>query len=721
MAEARPSPLDPDGGFSRPRLAAALFVRERWLPALSLAAVAGLALLLNTWRLDENGWGNTYYAAAARSMTVSWTNFFFGAFDPGGFITVDKPPIFLWVDAISVKLFGYSSWSLLMPSALAGASSVGLVWLVVRRYAGLLAATIAALVLALSPISVAINRLNLPEPILILLLVGAAACTLRSLESERRWWLWAGAAGALVGVAFNTKMLAAWIPGPAFALAIVAGMPAFERKQLSRTGASLGILAVTTLAVSASWMLIVDSVPKDSRPYIGGSDDNTVYNLIVDYNGVGRVEGDQGPGGSARPPVTGNRPDGNRPAGNAPGANVPGRNPPAGAGQNNARGGIIAGSPGPWRMLDASNGTQVGWLLPFALLSAPVALWHWRQRRLLRASVVLFSGWVLLFGGVFSYAEGIYHSYYTAAMAPGIAILAALGVAAAVEMSRTRLLSLAAFIPAVATTFLVQRHLAGSVPGFYESAYLWGTAITGGGVAAILSQRLWFTRWTVAAGASLVVGGLLVAPAAWAQYEAFHPSMNSTLPQAGPREGAASRSFGSEAFDGGTSSIAAWLQSNSPQAARWDLVTTSAQQASTLIAAYNLSVLPLGGFSGSDPTISADDFAALVEAGEVRYVMAGSAFGGPGSGIMPGVPGTFGQRDGGQMQQGRQTPGPGVSPQSAPGPVVSSPGDGTRGANAVLSAVRTACAPVSDTALPMEYSGVIYDCADSADAIRTAG
>src|SRR5439155_7897269 len=147
-------------------------------------------------------------AAAVRSMTLSWKNFFFGAVDPGGFITVDKPPVFLWIDALSARILGYSSLSLLLPSALAGAATVALVWLIVRRHFGALAATIAGLVLALTPISVAVYRLNLPDPFYILALVGAAGALMLSLDRGRRWWAWTIGAGILVGIAFNTKMLA---------------------------------------------------------------------------------------------------------------------------------------------------------------------------------------------------------------------------------------------------------------------------------------------------------------------------------------------------------------------------------------------------------------------------------------------------------------------------------------------------------------------------------
>ncbi len=388
------------GYFERKRLfARAISIPDRIQGIIALTSVTALALVLNAWGLSKAGWGNTYYSAAIRSMTVSWKNFFFGAFDPGGFITVDKPPVFLWVDALSARIFGYSQWSILLPSAIAGAASVALLWLIVRRYFGLAAATISAVALALSPISVAVNRLNLPEPFLILALLGAAGVVLRSLES-RRWWIWAALAGLLVGVAFNIKMLAGWIPGPAFALAIVVAVPLISKTSLRQMAGRLAVLAVVTFAVSASWMVVVDAWPASQRPYIGGSTNNTVLDLALGYNGFGRVEGEGVGGGGGAPPTAANRvqvpsfngngqnlPDGSQRDGRTftpngaqqdgnglPGGQLGGAPPTVttrsnGGGGFRGAGGIIAGIPGMFRMFDDANGGQIGWLLPFAFLA----------------------------------------------------------------------------------------------------------------------------------------------------------------------------------------------------------------------------------------------------------------------------------------------------------------------------------------------------------------
>ena len=286
-----------------------------WLPRVGLGAVLVLALVLNCWALSRNGYGNTYYSAAARSMSESWHNFFFAALDPGGFISIDKPPVSVWFQAASVWAFGVSSWSLLLPSALAGTAAVALLWCTVRRQFGALAAFVAALILAISPVSVAVNRLNLPEPYMILLLVAAAWAVVRSFDA-RRAWPWLVGAGVLIGLAFNVKMLAALIPTPALGLAVVIG----ARGSWGRRIGLGALVAAVALGVSASWTIVVDHVPAADRPYVGGSTNDTVGDLIFGYNGLNRIEGQAG-GGPGGGPAGGRFPGGIANPGN-PGATL---------------------------------------------------------------------------------------------------------------------------------------------------------------------------------------------------------------------------------------------------------------------------------------------------------------------------------------------------------------------------------------------------------------
>ena len=727
--------------FERKRLLArAITIPARIQGIIALTSVTALALVLNAWGLAKAGYGNTYYSAAVRSMTVSWKNFFFGAFDPGGFITVDKPPAFLWVDALSARIFGYSQWSILLPSAIAGAASVALLWLIVRRYFGFAAATISAVVLALSPISVAVNRLNLPEPFLILALLGAAGAVLRSLES-RRWWIWAALAGLLVGIAFNIKMLAGWIPGPAFALAIVVAVPLISKTSLRRMAGRLAVLAAVTFAVSASWMLVVDAWPASQRPYVGGSTNNTVLDLALGYNGFGRVEGEGiGGGGGARPAGTTSQgqppslngngqtfpdgsqrdgqtftPNGTQQDGNGlPGGQLPGGSPPAvttrsnGGGGFRGAGGIIAGIPSVLRMFDDANGGQIAWLLPFALGGGLVGLWFWRRDPTRRAFVVLFLGWIVLYAGVFSYARGIYHSYYTYALAPGIAALVGVGAISLAKAVRRNRWWLAVLLAVIGLTVWTQLTISGRTPDFYGwlRPLTVAAAIVGVALVAVMSIR----RRPLVAPVALSVAGLLLIPAAWSVSAARNPSVNATLPQAGPGVGASSQSFGSQSFDSGTAQLASWLESNNDPEATWQLVVSSAQNASTLIAEYGISVMGMGGFSGNDKAMTVSEFADLVSQGKLRYVLTND-------GTMNGMDGFNMRVNSSLASSSRYQDGGSVL--NAPG--LTGGATATSGSNAVISAVQSACTVVSDDSLPSRYQSSLYDCAGAADTLSSLG
>ena len=621
-----------------------------------LLAVGLFALLVNVWGLSRNGLGNTYYASAARSMTDSWHNFFFGAFDPGGFITVDKPPVFLWIQASSAWLFGYSSWSLLLPSAIAGTAAVVLLWLVVHRYFGPTAATVASVVLALTPIAVVVNRLNAPETFYILALVGAAVCTLRSLEANH-WWTWTTAAGVLVGIAFNTKMLVGWVPGPALALAIVVGVEGPLKSAWRQWLPRMVVLSAVTLVVSASWMLIVDAWPSSDRPYIGGSNNDTVRDLVLGYNGLDRVQGDPGVSleGASFSPA---RNLSSGPSGSA----------------SLGTGGDIVDETGPLRMFNAANGGQIAWFLPFALLSGLVSLWHGRSQRLVRSAVVLWLGWVLLFGGIFSFSAGTYHSYYTAALAPGIAALVGIGVATFGQlMSRSRVWLIAGAAITLLTLW-VQLELSGMADGFF----VWVRPLMEMGVLAglgVLAATTVERRVSATAGLAIVTLGLLFLPAAWSIYETTHVSSSAITAHAGPRNGADGPYTGQAEFDASVPALASWLRTHQDQAARWDLVVPAATFASSLIASEGLSVMAVGGFSGLDPTVTAKEFAKFIATGETRFVL--------------------------------------VTRPTRPRSRV--------GAAAIVSAVRAACEPVTDSILPVKYRDPaqlqLFDCAGRSEQL----
>jgi len=356
-------------------------------------------------------------------------------------------------------------------------------------------------------------------------------------------------------------------------------------------------------------------------------------------------------------------------------------------------------------MFDDANGGQIGWLLPFALGGGLVALWSWRRDPVRRAFAVLFLGWIALYGGIYSYAQGIYHAYYTSTMAPAIAALVGVGVVTVANAVRRDRRWLMVLIGLVGVTVWTQLQIAGRTPDFYGwvRPLTVATALAGVLAVAVLAVR----RLPLASGAMLSVAGLLLLPAAWSWSASANPSLNTTLPQAGPQQGASGQTFGSQAFDDGTPQLAAWLKSHSDADATWQLVVSSSQNASTLISEYEVSVMALGGFSGTDNSITVAGFADLISSGAVRYVLVGQ-----GGGSGDDAPGRALQGAGANARLGyggQQGMGSGGF------------GGAASGSNSVMSAVQSACTAVSDTSLPTSYQGVLYDCAGAGDAIRAAG
>ncbi len=338
--------------------------------------------------------GNTFYAAAVKSGTESWKAFFFGSLDPGSFITVDKPPAALWVMELSGRIFGFSSWSMLLPEALAGVATVMVLYHLVRGWFGEPAAVFASLALALTPVAVVIFRYNDPDAFLTLLLVLAAWGCWRAIETGRTIGL--VLSGALVGLAFLTKTLDAFIVVPALGAAYLwCGPP-----RLGRRIGQLGWAALALLVSSGWWVATVELWPKSARPYIGGSTDNSELNLIFGYNGFSRIFGSGGGAG---------------PGGGTSGASA------------------FGGGEGLLRMFDSELGGQISWLLPLAVVGLVGGLWLTRRRHRndhRRAGFVLWGGTLLMYLAVYDYAQGIFHPYYTVVMAPAVAALAGAGAVA---------------------------------------------------------------------------------------------------------------------------------------------------------------------------------------------------------------------------------------------------------------------------------------------------
>ncbi|MDX6237943.1 MAG: hypothetical protein QOG10_2758, partial [Kribbellaceae bacterium] len=400
MTVATESAIAPTSDGTANRLPVARGSWRTW----ALVAICLLAGLLYAWKIGAGQMGNTYYSAAVKSMTESFSNFLFGSFDPYGVVTVDKPPMALWPQAISVLIFGFHGWSLLLPEVLEGVAAVFLLHRTVRLWAGDGTALLSAFIFALTPITVAINRTNNPDTLLVLLLVAAAYAVTRSVRAasaggRTRWLLWCA---FFVGCGFVTKMLQAWIVVPALALAFLVGTTGpVKRRVLELLGAG-GVLVVS----SFWWVALHDWWP-GSKPYAGGSTDGTAWDLIVGYNGFGRVSGQGQTGGMIT--VQGGK----------------------------TTTGSFGGEPGLFRMFNELVGGQISWLLPLSLLVVAVVsaagvramVRKTTGDPVSRAGWFLWGGWLLVTALVFSFARGIMHPYYTTAMAPAIAALCAAGLA----------------------------------------------------------------------------------------------------------------------------------------------------------------------------------------------------------------------------------------------------------------------------------------------------
>ncbi len=599
---------------------------------LGLTAVIMLAAGLYLWDLPRNGWGNEYYAAAVLSMTQSLSNFFYGSLDPGGFITVDKPPFAFWVQALAARIFGFGSWSILAPQAIAGVAVVVVVFLMVRRAFGPAASLLAALVLAVTPTAVVMNRDNLPDSMLVLLMVLAAWATLTAIITGRTWPLLVGA--ALVGLAFNTKMLQAYIVVPSLALAYLVAAPGSTRRRL----ASLAAAGLVLLVVSASWMLVVDAIPGDQRPYIGGSTNNTVLDLVVGYNGFGRILGNRflaigapdGPGsGIATGP--GSDPSGGR-LSFGPGGGPPG----------------FGGPPGPLRMLNADVGPHIGWLLPFSAIALVAGLLDRRgspRTDVGRASYLLWGGWLATHLVVFSFARGIFHAYYTVAMAPAVASLCGPGLLVLWRWYRRgsffALVLPAALVLTADTAFVLVSRTTWGEP-WLRFAILGGAAISGCGLLAVHLLR-WPPLCRIApAGLAAGLAAIMVGPVLWS-FTTLQSPIAGVMPHPGPGGGpggfGGARAFppGGPSFGPGglaqvDNGLLAYLIANQGSA-RYLVATTGSMSAAPLILETGKPVMSMGGFSGSDPAPTLEQLERMVAAGELRFVLAGGpgAFaGGPG-------------------------------------------------------------------------------------------
>jgi 4-amino-4-deoxy-L-arabinose transferase-like glycosyltransferase len=617
-------------------------VRPRWeFPSLAVLLVVTAVLYL--WKLSASGWANSFYAAAVQAGTQNWTAFFFGSLDSANAITVDKPPASLWVMALSGRIFGFSSWSMLAPQALMAVASVALLWATVRRVAGPAAGLLAGAVLALTPVAVLMFKFNNPDALLVLLMVAAAWATTHAVEKASTRWLLL--AGVFIGFGFLTKMLQAFLVVPGLAAAYLWAAPTTLWRRVRQL-----LAAGVAIVVSAGWWLLAVALwPVDSRPYIGGSTNNSPLELAFGYNGLGRIFGGAGNRGGGR---TGEMPGGfpgGVPGGAEAAAGMPGGMPPGGGPGGGGMGGF-GGQAGLTRLFSAEIGGQISWLLPAALILLVAGLWLTRRAPRTsprRAALVLWGGWTLVTALVFSLMEGTFHPYYTVALAPGIAALVAVGGQEAWRARDTwtgRGLLAATTAATVVWAWVLLGRSATFLP------WLRWVVLALGVVAAVglLVPAGWRTRvGTVVVGATLLAG--LAGPTAYA-VQTTATAHQGSIPSAGPSTGAvfgpgdarmrgrfgdaAGQPGGAGGFGmGGAEQISPELADMLTSAGtRWAAATMGSQGASSMMLSTGTAVMAIGGFTGSDPSPTLEQFRAYVANGEIHYFVAGGMGGGPGRG-----------------------------------------------------------------------------------------
>ncbi len=624
----------------------------------ALVALLAATALLYIVGLSASGWANSFYSAAVQAGTKSWKAFFFGSFDSSNFITVDKPPASLWVMGISARLFGVNSWSILVPQALEGVAAVGLLYATVRRRFGAGAGLFAGAALALTPVAALMFRFNDPDALLTLLLVAAAYALTRAIEGASTRWL--VLVSVLVGLGFLTKMLQALTVVPAFTLVYLLAAPTPLRRRIIQ----LLVAGVALVAAAGWWVATVTLWPASSRPYIGGSQDNSLLNLIFGYNGFGRITG------------------------NESGSVVGGGGP---------------GGPGSWgptgvtRLFGSEMGTQISWLLPAALLFFVALLVAWRRAPRTdgrRAAVLLWGSWLIVTGLVFSYAQGIIHPYYTVALAPAIGALVGIGATWAWRR-RTALVPRLTGAAALAATAVWSYVLLDRTPTWHPWLRFAVLALGLSGAAALASPlgRLARSRLSRVAFTGAVLVAAVAAPAAYSLQTAI-TAHSGAIPSAGPAGASGRGGFGggrrfgaggnfarggfggagggpptgfappagggfapsaggAQGFGrpggrfgpgGGFGGAGGLLNSSTPSVAlvrllkanasryTWVAATVGANSGADVQLATGEPIMAIGGFNGTDPAPTLARFKSDVAAGKIHYFLAGGRGGGLGRG-----------------------------------------------------------------------------------------
>ncbi|MBF2626909.1 ArnT family glycosyltransferase [Listeria marthii] len=615
---------------------------QRW--DFYFVGIIVIAIFFNFYGIWNDDTVNPYYTAAVTSMVQNFHNFFYGAFDPAGFITVDKPPVALWLQAISALIFGVHGWSVILPQALAGVGSVILLYVLVKPRFGAWAARITALIMALTPIAVAVTRTNNMDAILVFILLLATYFLFKAVNRAKFGWLLL--AFGLIGVGFNVKMLQAFMVVPAFLLFYFIAVKLSWRKKLIQ----LVVALILMLGVSVSWAVVVDQTAASERPYVGSSQTNSVLELAFGYNGMERLLGQEtGTGSSGGNMEMGGPPSNNStdssnatpptpPSGNMQGGadgdgGTPpqGNNgtPPTGGPGNTANGGTGSkmtgstgmfgtGNAGPLRLFQTALGDQISWFLPLAIIGMLAIFLAYRnenkriyQLNSKQKEMVFWAAWLIPVAGFFSVA-GFFHHYYLIMLAPPIAVLSGAGLVALFRLYRHKDNWQKFLLPTTLT-------LTGALQAFFVASYLPILAAVIGiaalGVSALLIAIRQKQPKLAAKITAIALAILLIAPTYWSLTPLLYGG-NSSLPEAGPQlKQSSGGGFADASVDSG---LINYLQKNNT-GETYLFGTTDATTAGPYIIKTKEAVMALGGFNGTDPTLTVKQLKQMIKSGEIKY------------------------------------------------------------------------------------------------------